>query len=177
MDEPIRTVNGDVTVAYHYFNIEDDDPANVDDPPSSSWFPTEYLTARLGIVYIVTPGHTHTPALTMQEWDREPPVEGNGRWELWADATFACPSGRIAVRHAMGEKTAISLELGAPGMMYVIRAYSRGRDRVREIEEDPDSDFDSVDIDPLWHAEEYLLQFWPTCPIPATAPKPFRIPN
>ena len=177
MDEPIRTLTVDVGVAYHYFDVEDDDPDNVDEPPSSSWFPTEYLTARHGIVYIVTPGHTHTPAVTMQVWGDEPPAEDTGEWELWADATFACPSGRIAVRQAMGEKTATRLELGAPGMMYTVRAYSRGRNRVQEIEEDPDTDFDSIDIDPLWHAEEYLLQFWPTRPLPAPVPKAYRIPS
>ena len=165
MRRPIASATGDITVAHHYFDVEDGDPANVAEPPSSSWFPTDYLTARPGIVSIVTPGHTHSPALTLQAWREEPPDEEDGRWERRADAVFGCPSGRIVVVHAMGEKTDLTLDLGSPGTVYTIRAYSRGRDRVREIEEDPDTDFDSIDVDPFWHAEEYLLQFWPKEPI------------
>lgn len=177
MDQPARTVTGDASIAYHTFNVEDDDPAQVDDPPSSSWFPTDYLTVRRGIVYILSPGHTHTAALTMQAWDQEPPPDNHAAWELTAEAEFACPSGRIALRHAMAEKSTITLELGSSATMYRIRAHSRGRTRVQEIEEDPDTDFDSIDVDPLWHAEEYLLQFWPTRLMPADTPAPFRLPR
>jgi len=173
-DEPVSAVTVDVGVAHHVFDIEDVDPETVDEPPPSPWLPRDYLTVRQGIVYLVTPGHTHTPVLTMQAWAHEPPPEADRAWELSQDVEFASPSGRIVVIAGMGERTDITLGLGPRETMYNLRAHSRGRERVREVEEDPDTDFDSIDVYPFWHLEEYLLQFWPARPIVGDLPAPFR---
>lgn len=171
MDQPLRTVTDDILVSYHAFDVEDADHANVDDRPYDDWFPEENLTVGQGIVYLVSPGHTHRALVTLQAWAAEPPHEPEGAWEISADLEFVSGSGSVVAYDGMEEYCSDPLDLGAGPMIYHLRVNSRGHQRMAALEggglapEGPGQ---------FRHVEEYLFQFWPGRPVPDNFPLPFR---
>lgn len=172
MNQPRASVTDDVQVSYRIFTVEDAETGLVDDPPSGDWYPTQRLTARGGIVYIRSTGHTHLPLVSMQSWDHEPLPENPGAWDACGEIEFVCRTGAVVLSNRMHDSRSQPLDLGSGPMAYHLRAHSRGHDRMRAVE---DGDFDEDDEDALTHIEHYLLQIWPSRPLSADALEPFRL--
>lgn len=171
MEQPFHTFTDEVLVAYHAFDIEDASRDNVDEPPSDGWFAEDNLTVRQGIVYLVSPGHTHRAIVTVQAWGEEPPEQPDGAWETTADVEIACRSGAIIVMDGMQEHPTEPVDLGSGPMIYHLRVNSRGHERMRAIE---GGGVVPEQRDQFRHVEHYLFQLWPARPIPDDAPAPFR---
>ncbi|WP_230421558.1 hypothetical protein, partial [Catenulispora pinistramenti] len=109
--QPLRAVTDQVYVEFRRFDLEDADPANIEEPPSSHRIPRENLTVRQGIVYMWSPGHTHKAIVTMQAWAEEPARQPDKLWEFTADSEVVLRSGTIRV-NSRGHERMRGLEGG-----------------------------------------------------------------
>lgn len=171
MDQPLRAVTDEIFVEFHKFNIEDADPKNIEDPPSADWLPRDNMTVRQGIVYMRSPGHTHTAIVTMQAWAGEPPREADSRWELTADLDVVLRSGTVVAVSGMQDYRTAPLDLDNGPMVYHLRVNSRGHERMRQLEGGGGVPEEGETERP---GEEYLFQFWPFRPIPDDLAPPFH---
>lgn len=101
MNQPLRAVTDRVYVESHKFDLEDADPANIEEPPSPRWLPRENLTVRQGIVYMRSLGHTHEAIVTMQAWAGEPARQPDEVWELTAGLEVVLRSGTVVAVDGM----------------------------------------------------------------------------
>lgn len=163
MDQPLRTVTDKTYIAFHHFYLEDANPTNVEDPPTTNWPPRDNMTVRQGAVSMRSPGHTHTAIVTMQAWTGEPPQEAENRWELIANLEVVLRSGTVIAVSGMQDYRTPPLDLGAGPMVYHLRINSRGHERMRELEGGGGIPEEGEIYRP---GEEYLFQFWPARSIP-----------
>ena len=169
MDQPLRVVTDEIVVSFHKFTLEDANPDNIEVPPSAEWLPTDTMTVRQGIVYMRSPGHTHSAIVTMQTWAEEPPRDS--RWELVADLDVVLRSGTVVVVDGMKEYRTTSLDLGQGPMVYHLCVNSRGHERMRELEGGGGVPEEGEIYRP---GEEYVFQFWPARPIPDDLAPPYH---
>ncbi|MGW2083041.1 hypothetical protein ACWCOW_40245 [Streptomyces sp. NPDC001939] len=136
----------DADVGFYVLWLEDaDDTSERDEPEDDSSF----VAACGQRVYLQSGGHTHTPALSVEVWDGQPPADG-GVWEAQGEAGMDVPSGQVSV-WTYGGPCEDAIEVGEAGRRWHVRVYVSGRDRARELAQQ------EVPV----HAERYLLQFWP----------------
>lgn len=171
MDQPLRVVTDKTFVVFHKFYLEDADPANIEEPPSAHWLPEDNMTVRQGIVYMRSPGHTHSAIVTMQAWTNEPPREAENRWELIADLEVVLRSGTVVAVDGAKENRTTPLDLGAGPLVYHLRVNSRGHERMRQLEGGGGIPEEGEIYRP---GEEYVFQFWPARPIPDDLAPPFH---
>ncbi|MBS2554714.1 hypothetical protein KGQ19_48465, partial [Catenulispora sp. NL8] len=150
-----------VYVEFRRFDLEDADPANIEEPPSSHRIPRENLTVRQGIVYMWSPGHTHKAIVTMQAWAEEPARQPDKLWEFTADSEVVLRSGTIIAVDGMRDHRTAPLDLGGGPMVYHFRVNSRGHERMRGLE---GGGLEPEEGEQYRPREEYLFQLWPGRP-------------
>jgi hypothetical protein len=139
-----KQMDGDVD--FYALWLEDADDTSERDEPEDG---APFVAACGQRVYLQSGGHTHTPALSVEVWDDQPPADGRA-WEAQGEAGMDVPSGQVGV-WTYGGPCEEAIELGQVGRRWHVRVYVSGRERVRELAER------EVPV----HAERYLLRFWP----------------
>jgi hypothetical protein len=127
-----------------------------DDTQVPVTFPGEFergpfLSAREGRLDFTSAGHTHTATLTVEVWDAEPAVPA-GLWDVTAEASVYCSSGKLRARSMAGGPMPGSIDLSdGPGGAWSVRVVSAGRRQVAELAARgvPEG------------VEQYTAQFWP----------------
>ncbi|WP_405606656.1 hypothetical protein [Streptomyces sp. NBC_00076] len=109
-----------------------------------------FLSAREGGLDFTSAGHTHTASLTVEVWDADPAVPA-GLWEVTAEASVYCSSGKLRARSVAGGPMPGSIELSDGPGTWSVRVVSAGRRQVAELaaREVPEG------------VERYTAQFWP----------------
>ncbi|WP_199896453.1 hypothetical protein [Streptomyces niger] len=107
-----------------------------------------FLTEYTGRFDVASAGHTHTAAVTVEQWDGAPPPDTRRRWDERSEVTFASASG-VAAFWSDGRDAEV--QLLTPGT-WRVRAYCAGREAVARL---------SREVGPVLDVEVYLLQFWP----------------
>lgn len=121
--------------------------------------PTDGLTTTGNCVHVHSAGYSHITTVTLQRWDHEPPPAAEGeRWETFNTATLDLAGEVSGVTITDGEPE--GPELDFPPGTYHLRAYARGRTRLRTLldHDHPAGDEDQIRRQGI---EEHLLQFWP----------------
>ncbi|MEU6113518.1 hypothetical protein ABZ840_02945 [Streptomyces sp. NPDC047117] len=116
--------------------------------PGDITYGAGFLTEYTGRFDVASAGHTHTAAVTVEQWDAAPPPDTRRRWDERSEVTFASASGEAAF---WSDGCAPGVKLLSPGVRRV-RAYCAGRDTVARL---------SREVGPVDDVEVYLLQFWP----------------
>ncbi|GAB3957072.1 hypothetical protein [Streptomyces sparsus] len=109
-----------------------------------------FLVALEGRLDIESAGHSHTAALEVEVWDREPPEETEA-WDEVSEATVRTASGELAVWSVAGGPAPEGIELGAPGL-WRLRVGCRGRSRVAVLAQESE--------EPVEGVERYTVRAW-----------------
>ena len=99
MSEPrmVREQELEPEVDFYGMCLQDEESAQVAYPGGRVMDEGVFLTAHPGRVDIESAGHTHTPTMTAQVWDGEPPVDTSRAWEQRADTTVRSATGTLQV--------------------------------------------------------------------------------
>ncbi|MFF9778520.1 hypothetical protein ACF1HJ_33330 [Streptomyces sp. NPDC013978] len=139
-------------VDFYGMSLQDEESAQVAYPGGRVMDEGVFVTAHPGRVDIESAGHTHTPAMTAQVWDGEPPVDTSRVWDQRADTIVRSATGTLGVWAVAYGPIEDVIELGASGREWRVRVYCSGREEVaRVVEEEGIAE----------GVERYLLQFWP----------------
>lgn len=118
--------------------------------------PPDGLTTTRNCVYVNSSITSHIATVTLQRWSGEPPLPTDDqRWEVVNSAIVDLAGEVTGVTITDGEPE--GPELDFPSGTYHLRAYARGRARLRSLaaQDHADETFLREGI------EEHLLQFWP----------------
>ncbi|MFD5952005.1 hypothetical protein ACFWAZ_39045 [Streptomyces collinus] len=152
MAELVRQQHVAADVAYHGFGFQESDDGDLPVPFPDDFKQGVFLNDFPGRLDIFSAGHTHTAAVTVEMWDREPPERNSSRWDEQAEADFESTSGEVAVwSMSLGRAEDVIL-LADSGGSWRVRVSCAGRSEAAALSEQEGTG-EGV--------EKYLVQFWP----------------
>lgn len=169
MNKPERGLLWSVTdysheVDYDRFCLIDDDET-VESPDLGAEGPTgtETVTVGLGWLALRSDGSGHIPTITMQGWEREPPVEQR-QWRVREEleVEFVSTSVRIWGVAAGPSQGPVFALPWSDDRKYRVRMFrDGGTDSKSVAQQVVDLVDDDEAEDGIWGLEEWLFQFWP----------------
>lgn len=142
----LRSVSSTVEVEYRSFLLWDAGDTNEPPSPVNDWFQPE----RIGASF-TSGGSDHFPAVTMELWSAQPPVDGS--WELSAEHQVFLPTATARLCGLMSGPSPEILELPDGRQWFHLRASVRGRAAIEAI-------YTDTSLWPIRDIEVWVLQFW-----------------
>ncbi|MEU6687737.1 hypothetical protein [Streptomyces sp. NPDC046832] len=152
MAELVRQQHLDADVGYHGFGLQESDDGDLPVPFPDDFKRGVFLNSFPGRLDILSAGHTHTAAVTVEVWDGEPPKQDPSRWDEQAETDFESTSGEVAVWSMSLGRTDDVITLADSGGSWRVRVSCAGRSEARALSEQEGTG-EGV--------EKYLVQFWP----------------
>ncbi|MEV5802331.1 hypothetical protein [Streptomyces collinus] len=97
MAELVHKQHIDADVGYNAFGLQESDDADLPVPFPDDFDYAAFLSTHPGRLDIISGGHTHTAAVTVEVWDDPPPAQDRSGWDEQAEADFESASGEVAV--------------------------------------------------------------------------------
>ncbi|MGW4643233.1 hypothetical protein ACWEN6_32275 [Sphaerisporangium sp. NPDC004334] len=144
---------------YGHFILADQDGLTDDSEQpwelGGDWFETTPNVMVIRTAASEDPLGLHTAGFAFETWNGSPPSSSAEAWDTYVSDQVLLTSGRINLTDIEGGTSPVTIDLGASGQVWYVRAHVR----VRRLTDDEIAEYELDAED--YEAESFLLQFWP----------------